>query len=72
MPSFSLIAVVLGHLAFAAESYATWDLRQQFSPDLMGAEVVIYLLITGVVGIWIWYGFWSAGVLRGLNQRSDA
>jgi hypothetical protein len=72
MSLFHLIAVVLGHLAFAVESYATWDLRQQFSPDLMGAEVVIYLLITGVVGIWIWYGFWSVGVLRGLNQRSDA
>jgi hypothetical protein len=72
MPLFRLIAVVLGHLAFAAASYATWALGQQFSPDLMGSEVVIYPLVIGVVGIWIWFGFWSTGVLRGLKQRSDA
>jgi hypothetical protein len=38
---------------------------QNFAPELMGAEVVIYPLIMGVVGFWVWYGFWSAGVLRG-------
>jgi hypothetical protein len=34
----------------------------------MMAEVVIYPLIMGVVGIWIWYGFGSAGVLRSSKQ----
>jgi hypothetical protein len=72
MPPFRLIAVVLGHLAFAGASYATWALGRSFAPEeLMMAEVVIYPLIMGVVGIWIWYGFWSYGVLHGPKPGSD-
>jgi hypothetical protein len=69
MPSFRILAVVLGHVAFAGASYAIWALGRNFAPaELMMSEVVIYPLIMGVVGIWIWYGFWSAGVLRGPKQ----
>ena len=72
MPSFRLLAVALGHVAFAGASYAIWVLGRNFAPaELMMAEVVIYPLIMGVVGIWIWYGFWSAGVLRGPKQGGE-
>jgi hypothetical protein len=56
------LAVVLGHLAFVVACYATWAMGQQFAPELIGAQVVIYPMIMGVAGFWIWYGFWSASV----------
>jgi hypothetical protein len=68
MPSLRLLAVIVGHVVFAVASYETWALGRSFAPELMGSEVVAYPLIIGVVGIWIWYGFWSAGVLRGHKQ----
>ncbi len=72
MPRLRLLAVVIGHVAFAGSSYAIWALGRDFAPaELMMAEVVIYPLIMGVVGIWIWYGFWSAGVLRGPKRGAD-
>lgn len=36
------------------------------------SEVVIYPLIMGVVGLWIWYGFWSAGTLRNADSPRGA
>src|SRR5262245_23858215 len=60
MPSFRLVAVILGHLAFAGASYAVWTLGQKFAPDLIGSEVVLYPMVIGIVGIWLWYWFWSA------------
>jgi len=72
MRTFRLLAIVLGHLAFAAASYGTWALGQKFAPEILMAEVVIYPLIMGVIGIWIWYGFWSAGTLRNTDAPRDA
>jgi hypothetical protein len=68
MRSFRLLAVVLGHLAFAGASYATWAFGQKVAPELMVSPVMMYPLIIGVVGIWIWFGFWSVRVLRGPRQ----
>jgi len=66
MARIRLLAVVLGHLAFAGASYAIWAYGRSITPaELMMAEVVIYPLIIGFVGIWIWFGYWSYGVLRG-------
>jgi len=65
MRNFRLYAVILGHFAFAGATYATWILGQHFAPEIMSAQVVIAPFIMGVVGIWIWFGFWSAKVLRG-------
>ena len=65
MHTFRLLAVVLGHLAFAALSYWTWAMGMKLSPEILMSEVVIYPLIMGVVGIWTWFGFWSVKVLRG-------
>jgi hypothetical protein len=31
----------------------------------------MYPLIIGVVGIWIWFGFWSIKVLRGPRQGGE-
>jgi hypothetical protein len=62
---FRLAAIVLGHLALAAASYWVWALGKKFAPEILMSEVVIYPMIMGVVGIWIWFGFWSAKVLRG-------
>ena len=72
MRNVRLLAVIAGHLAFAGLSYGTWAMGQNFAPELMGAEVVIYPLIMGVVGFWVWYGFWSAGVLRGRGQSEKS
>jgi hypothetical protein len=71
MRSFRVLAVVLGHLAFAGGSYAIWAFGQDFAPELMVSPVMSYPLVMGVVGIWIWFGFWSASVLRDAKQRSD-
>jgi hypothetical protein len=72
MRSFRLLAVILGHLAFAGASYATWALGQNFAPELMVSPVMLYPLILGVVGIWIWFGFWSVSVLRGPRQGGES
>ena len=62
--SLRLFAVILGHLTVAGISFGTWAMGLNFAPELIGAQVVIYPLIMGVVGFWVWYGFWSAKVLR--------
>ena len=64
MRSFRLIAIILGHLAFAALAYWTWAMGQKIAPEILMSEVVISPLIMGVLGIWTWFGFWSAKVLR--------
>ena len=69
MRSFRLPAVILGHLAFAALSYWTWAAGKSIAPEILMSEVVIFPLILGVVGIWIWFGFWSVKVLRGPNRE---
>jgi hypothetical protein len=71
MRSFRVLAVVLGHLGFAGASYWIWALGQNFAPELMVSPVMMYPLILGVVGIWIWFGFWSASVLHGPKQGGD-
>jgi len=65
MHSFRLLAVVVGHFAFAGVTYVTWAMGQHYAPELMVSPVMMYPLIIGVVGIWIWFGFWSVKVLRG-------
>lgn len=69
MRSFRVLAVVLGHLAFAGASYAVWAYGQNVAPELMMSPVMSYPLVMGVVGIWIWFGFWSVKVLRGPNRE---
>ena len=69
MRNFRLVAVVLGHLAFAALSYWTWAAGKSIAPEILMSEVVIFPLILGIVGIWIWFGFWSVKVLRGPNRE---
>ena len=71
MRSFRLLAVVLGHLAFAGPAYMIWAFGQKVAPELLVSPVMMYPLILGVVGIWIWFGFWSVGVLRGPRQGGD-
>ena len=71
MRSIRLLAVICGHLAFAGTTYATWAMGHTVAPELMASEVMMYPLIIGVVGIWIWFGFWSAGVLRGPKPGGD-
>jgi len=51
MRSFRLLAVVLGHLAFAGASYSIWAYGQNVAPELMVSPVMMYPLIIGVVGI---------------------
>jgi len=62
--SVRLYAVILGHLAFAGAVYAMFAIGFKLAPELMMADVMLYPLILGVVGIWIWFGFWSYGVLK--------
>lgn len=64
MRPFRKLAVIVAHLAFAGVCYATWAMGQHYAPELMGAQVVLYPLIMGVAGFWIWFGFWSADVFR--------
>lgn len=64
MQNFRLSAVILGHLAFAGATYATWAMGQKFAPEIMMSPVMLYPLVMGVVGIWVWFGFWSAKVLH--------
>ena len=72
MRSFRLLAVMLGHIAFAGLSYGTWAMGQNFAPELMGSQVVIYPLVMGILGCWVWYGFWSAGALRTAQRGGDS
>jgi len=72
MRSFRLLAVILGHLAFAGASYAVWAYGQNVAPELLVSPVMMYPLVIGVVGIWIWFGFWSVSVLRGSRRDGDA
>jgi len=72
MPSFRQVAVIAAHLAFAGACYATWAMGQNFAPELMGSEVVIYPIIMGVAGFWIWFGFWSASVFRGPGEGGES
>ena len=71
MQSIRLLAVICGHLAFAGATWATWFMGQKYAPELMASEVMMYPLIIGVVGIWIWFGFWSASVLRGRKPDGE-
>ena len=70
MRSLRQLAVMLAHPAFAAGCYATWAMGQHYAPELIGAQVVLYPLIMGVAGFWIWFGFWSAHVFRDGGQDS--
>ena len=67
MKSLKLAAVVLGHIAFAGVTYATWAMGQKFAPEILMSDAVLPVLLMGVAGIWVWYCFWS----RDLLLRSD-
>jgi len=64
MQKFRLYAVILGHLAFAIAVYATWALGQHYAPEMMNSQAMLAPFVLSVVGIWIWFGFWSRDVLR--------
>jgi hypothetical protein len=59
MRTVVLIAIVVGHLLFAGSLYLIFGVGQKFAPDIITSQVVVYPLVIGVAGIWIWFTFWS-------------
>ena len=70
MRSLILIGIILGHVAFAGATYATWAAGQKFAPEILMSDAVLPTLIMGIVGIWVWYFFWARKVLRGPSEKS--
>jgi hypothetical protein len=61
MRKFVLISIIVGHLLFAGSLYLIFGVGQKLAPEIINAEFMVYPLVMGVVGIWIWFAFWSAG-----------
>jgi hypothetical protein len=61
MRTFVLIAIVIGHLLFAGSLYLIFGVGRKLAPEIITAEFMVYPLVMGVVGIWIWFAFWSTG-----------
>jgi hypothetical protein len=64
MRTFVLIAIVVGHLLFAGSLYMIFGVGQKLAPEIITAEFMVYPLVMGVVGIWIWFTFWSVRKIR--------
>ena len=69
MRAFMLISIAIGHLLFAISLYLIFGVGQKMAPDIINAEFMVYPLVMGVVGIWVWYAFWSTGKI--LNAKSE-
>ncbi len=63
MCALVLIAIVVGHLLFAGSLYLIFGVGQKLAPEIITADFMVYPLVMGVVGIWIWYTFWSTGMI---------
>jgi len=72
MRKFVLISIITGHLLFAGSVYLIFGVGQKFAPDIINAEFMVYPLVMGIVGIWVWYAFWSVGVIRGDKSAPPA
>ena len=70
MRTFMLISIATGHLLFAGSLYLIFGVGKKLAPDIITAEFMVYPLLMGVVGIWVWYAFWSTG--RILKAKSAA
>ena len=72
MRAFVLISIAVGHLLFAGSLYLIFGVGQKFAPDIINAEFMIYPLVMGVVGIWVWYAFWSTGKILKADSTPPA
>ena len=72
MRTFVLIAIVVGHLLFAGSVYLIFGVGQKFAPEIINAEFMVYPLVMGVVGIWVWYAFWSVSKIRATRAAPPA
>jgi len=72
MRAFVLISIAVGHLLFAGSVYLIFGVGQKIAPDIINAEFMIYPLVMGVVGIWVWYAFWSTGKILKTNSTPPA
>jgi hypothetical protein len=68
MRALVLIAIAVGHLLFAGSLYLVFGVGRKLAPEIITADFMVYPLVMGVGGIWIWYTFWSTGKI--LKEKS--
>jgi len=58
-----LIAIAVGHILFAGSLYLIFGVGRKLAPEIITADFMVYPLVMGVGGIWIWYTFWSTRII---------